>query len=415
MDGVTGVRAGDGVAAALEELRRGRMIVVADDEGRENEGDLIMAAEFATPEALGFMIRHTSGVVCVAITEERADELDLPLMTNAATDPRGTAFTVSVDKRAGTTTGVSGADRAATVRALVDPATEPADLTRPGHIFPLRARRGGVLQRPGHTEAAADLCRLAGLAPAGLLSELTNDDGTMMREHDLRSFAAAHGLVMITVADLVAYRRRSESLVRRESAGRVPLAGRDWCAVAYQSTPDGLEHVAFVLGDVDQRRADGSPVLVRVHSECLTGDVFGSQRCDCGEQLRASLERIAEAGRGVVVYLRGHEGRGIGLAQKLRAYALQDRGMDTVDANLALGLPVDARDYVAAAWILRDLGVREVCLLTNNPAKLSGLSGPGVEVVAQEPVPAAPTPANIAYLVAKRDRMDHTLRLSGTS
>ncbi|WP_103379684.1 bifunctional 3,4-dihydroxy-2-butanone-4-phosphate synthase/GTP cyclohydrolase II [Pseudonocardia dioxanivorans] len=403
----------DAVVRALAEFRRGRMILVVDDEDRENEGDLIMAAQFATPEAMAFMIRHTSGLICVAVTDERADELDLPLMTTDSSDPRGTAFTVTVDKTVGTTTGVSATDRAATVQALADPATRPADLSRPGHVFPLRARRGGVLQRAGHTEAAADLCRLAGLEPAGVLAEVTNPDGTMTRGHDLEAFAAEHDLTTIAVADLVRYRRSKESLVHRESTGRVPIGDHDWAAVAFRSVTDGVEHVAFVLGDVDQRGADGagSPVLVRVHSECLTGDVFGSRRCDCGEQLSVALDRIGRAGRGVVVYLRGHEGRGIGLAHKLRAYTLQDRGLDTVDANLAQGLPVDSREYGVGAQILHDLGVRDVRLMTNNPAKYRGLSGHGVRVVARESIDVAPNTANLAYLTTKRERMDHALRL----
>ncbi|OLT16171.1 bifunctional 3,4-dihydroxy-2-butanone 4-phosphate synthase/GTP cyclohydrolase II [Pseudonocardia sp. CNS-139] len=398
--------------AALAELRRGRLVVVVDDEDRENEGDLIMAAELATPEQIAFMIRHTSGLLCVAVTEERAEELRLPLMVDDGNDPRGTAFTVSVDLKTGTTTGVSASDRARTVRAIADPGTRPADLCRPGHVFPLRARPGGVLQRAGHTESAVDLCRLAGLEPAGVLAEITNEDGTMARRGDLHAFAAEHGLVTIAVADLVRHRRAAETLVRREATGRVPSDHGEFTAVSFRSLTDGVEHVALVLGDVDQRGATGAgaePVLVRVHSECLTGDVFGSRRCDCGEQLDAALARIGEAGRGVVVYLRGHEGRGIGLSHKLRAYTLQDAGLDTVDANLAQGLPVDSREYGFGAQILRDLGVRRIRLMTNNPAKYRGLSGHGVTITGREPLVVRPNPDNLSYLTAKRTRMNHQL------
>jgi 3,4-dihydroxy 2-butanone 4-phosphate synthase / GTP cyclohydrolase II len=319
-----------------------------------------------------------------------------------------------VDVKAGTTTGVSGADRALTVRALADPATRPSDLCRPGHVFPLRARPGGVLQRAGHTESAVDLCRLAGLEPAGVLAEVTNDDGSMARRPQLARFAAEHGLVTVAVADLVRYRRATETLVRREAAGRVPSEVGEFTAVSFRSVTDGIEHVALVLGDVDQRGAQpgsaaAEPVLVRVHSECLTGDVFGSRRCDCGEQLAAALGRIGAAGRGVVVYLRGHEGRGIGLSHKLRAYTLQDAGMDTVDANLAQGLPVDGREYGFGAQILRDLGVSEIRLMTNNPAKYRGLSGHGVTIAGREPLVVTPNPDNLSYLRTKRARMDHVL------
>jgi 3,4-dihydroxy 2-butanone 4-phosphate synthase/GTP cyclohydrolase II len=407
------------VETALSELKRGRMVLVVDDEHRENEGDLIMAAELATPEAMAFMIRHTSGLLCVGLTGERADELHLPLMVDDADDPCRTAFTVSVDRRAGTTTGVSGQDRALTVRALADPATRPADLCRPGHVFPLRARPGGVLQRAGHTESAVDLCRLAGLSPAGVLAEVTNEDGTMARLPELERFAEKHDLVMLAVADLVRYRRATENLVRREAAGRVPTGHGEFTAVCFRSVTDGIEHVAFVLGDVDQRAgASGQgaePVLVRVHSECLTGDVFGSRRCDCGEQLSAALDRIGQAGRGVVVYLRGHEGRGIGLSRKLRAYQLQDGGLDTVDANLAQGLPVDSREYAVGAQILHDLGITDIALMTNNPAKYRGLSGFGVTISSRVPIVIRPGPDNLSYLTAKRARMDHVLAIAESS
>jgi 3,4-dihydroxy 2-butanone 4-phosphate synthase / GTP cyclohydrolase II len=399
------------VETALAELRRGRLVLVVDDEDRENEGDLVMAAELATPEQMAFMIRHTSGLLCVAITAERAEELRLALMVSDGDDPRGTAFTVSVDLKVGTTTGVSGADRALTVRALADPATRPADLCRPGHVFPLIARPGGVLQRAGHTESTVDLCRLAGLEPTGVLGEITNDDGTMARRPELRRFAAEHGIAILSVADIVRYRRARGALVRREAAGRVPSDHGEFTAVSFRSLVDGVEHVALVLGDVDQRDGadDAEPVLVRVHSECLTGDVFGSRRCDCGEQLEAAMVRIGKVGRGVVVYLRGHEGRGIGLSHKLRAYTLQDAGLDTVDANLAQGLPVDSREYGIGAQILGDLGVRRIRLMTNNPAKYRGLAGHGLRIVAREPIVVAPNPDNLHYLNTKRTRMDHAL------
>jgi 3,4-dihydroxy 2-butanone 4-phosphate synthase/GTP cyclohydrolase II len=402
------------VEQALAELRRGRMVLVVDDEDRENEGDLIMAAEMATPEAMAFMIRHSSGILCVGLTAERAEELRLPLMVDHGDDPRGTAFTVSVDLKAGTTTGVSGADRALTVRALADVATRPADLCRPGHVFPLIARPGGVLQRAGHTESSVDLCRLAGLEAAGVLAEITNDDGTMARRPELRGFAAEHGLVTLAVADIVRYRRSTETLVRREAAGRVPSDHGEFTAVSYRSVTDGIEHVALVMGDVDQRGAEpgtpsAEPVLVRVHSECLTGDVFGSRRCDCGEQLDAAMGRIGKEGRGAVVYLRGHEGRGICLSHKLRAYTLQDAGMDTVEANLAQGLPVDSREYGFGAAILRDLGVTDIRLMTNNPAKYRGLAGHGVSIAGREPIIVTPNPDNLSYLTTKRTRMDHAL------
>jgi 3,4-dihydroxy 2-butanone 4-phosphate synthase/GTP cyclohydrolase II len=397
------------VEAALTALREGRLILVVDDEDRENEGDLIMAAEHATPEAMAFMIRHTSGLLCVALPQERAEELRLPLMVAEGSDPRGTAFTVSVDVREGTTTGVSSSDRAKTVRALVDPRTRPTDLTRPGHVFPLVAREGGVLRRAGHTESAVDLCRLAGLEPVGVLAEVMNDDGTMARRPDLRRMADKHDLPALSVADIVRYRSDQDFLVRRRSSGRVPSPHGTFTAVCYDSIIDGTEHVALILGNVDQRAGDPSPVLTRVHSECLTGDVFGSMRCDCGEQLDAAMARIGAAGRGVVVYLRGHEGRGVGLSHKLRAYTLQDAGLDTVDANLAQGLPVDDRDYGIGARILADLGVGRINLMTNNPAKYRGLSGHGLEIVSREPIIVSPNAENLEYLQTKRTRMDHAL------
>jgi 3,4-dihydroxy 2-butanone 4-phosphate synthase / GTP cyclohydrolase II len=398
------------IQRALADLRGGRMVLVVDDEDRENEGDLIMAAELATAEALAFMIRHTSGIICVGITDERATELDLRYMVSDPDDPRGTAFTVSVDARGATTTGVSSADRAATIRALADPATRPEDLSRPGHIFPLRARPGGVLQRAGHTESAVDLCRLAGLEPVGVLAEVTNDDGTMARRPDLAEFAARHDLVMITVADLIRYQRDHSNLLHKGASGRVPTDYGEFTAVSFRSHIDGTEHVAFVLGDVYQCDGEhGDPVLVRVHSECLTGDIFKSRRCDCGEQLDAAMRRIAAIGRGVVVYLRGHEGRGIGLSHKLRAYTLQDTGLDTVEANLAQKLPVDNREYGVGAQILRALGVQTVTLMTNNPAKYRGLAGHGVHICRRESLQTAPNSDNIHYLRTKQRRLDHAL------
>ena len=393
------------VEAAIAAIANGEFVVVLDQEDRENEGDLIMAAELVTPQSLAFMIRHTSGLVCVGVTGERLDELDIPLMVERGTEAQGTAFTVSVDLRAGTTTGISAADRAATVRALVDPAAAPGDFTRPGHVFPLRARPGGVLHRPGHTEAAVDLATLAGLSPAGVLCELVRPDGEMARGEELARFAAEHGLCLITIDELIAYRRRREQLVLRRSSATLPTPYGPFTAHAYESMLDGVEHMVLVRGDV----SGTDPVLVRVHSECLTGDVFGSCRCDCGGQLRLALANIAEAGRGVVVYLRGHEGRGIGLAAKIEAYRLQDGGLDTVEANLAQGLPVDDREYGIAAQILDDLGVRAVRLMTNNPAKTEGLGGYGFEITERVPLIVEPNRHNGAYLGAKRRKLGHQL------
>ena len=393
------------VDAALAALRRGRPVLVVDDEDREDEGDLIVAAELMTTETMAFVLRHSSGVVCVGMDGARLDELQLPPMVRDAEDPMGTAFTVSVDARDGVTTGISAADRTRTVRALAHLGTQPGHLTRPGHVFPLRARTGGVLARPGHTESAVDLCRLAGLQPVGVLAEVMNDDGTMARRPQLAAFAAEHDLVMVTVADLVDHRRRTESTVRAGGSADLPTSHGRFTATCYVSTVDGTEHLALVRGAV----AGGEDVLVRVHSECLTGDVLGSRRCDCGEQLQASLAAIAAAGRGVVVYLRGHEGRGIGLAHKLQAYALQQRGLDTLEANLALGLPVDSREYAVAGEVLRDLGVRSVRLMTNNPAKSRGLRDCGIAVTGRVPVLVPPHAGNVDYLRTKRDRMDHLL------
>ncbi|MFP3906440.1 MAG: bifunctional 3,4-dihydroxy-2-butanone-4-phosphate synthase/GTP cyclohydrolase II [Acidimicrobiales bacterium] len=390
---------------AIEAIGRGEVVVVVDDEDRENEGDLIMAAEAATPEKVAFYVRHTSGVICVALTGERCDALGLPLMVADNTEYQRTAFTHTVDYRYGTTTGISAGDRTATIRALADPTVAWSDFNRPGHLFPLRARDGGVLKRAGHTEAAVDLASLAGLQPAGALCEIVNDDGTMARVPDLAVFAAEHGLLMISIADLIRHRRANEKLVVATGQGRVPTRWGTFVAHAYRSLIDGTEHVAFVKGDV----ASGDPVLVRVHSECLTGDIFGSLRCDCGPQLQAALSKIAEEGSGVVVYLRGHEGRGIGLGHKLRAYGLQDSGHDTVDANLELGLPVDSREYGVGAQILVDLGVEKLRVLTNNPAKYGGLQGFGLEVVERVPLQSTPTIENINYLRTKRARLGHLL------
>jgi len=394
----------DPVAVAIEQIAAGRPVVVVDDEDRENEGDLVFAAEKATPALVGFMIRYTSGVVCVPMTGANLDRLALPPMTAVNEDRKGTAYTVSVDARDGVSTGISAADRARTIKVLVDSATEPWELTRPGHVFPLRAVPGGVLRRAGHTEAAVDLSRLAGLEPAGAICELVHDDGEMMRFDACRAFADEHGLAMISIADLIRHIRGSERLVERLAEARLPTAYGDFRAVGYRDTVDGKEHVALVFGDI----GDGRDVLVRVHSECLTGDALGSLRCDCGPQLQAALRRVASEGRGVVVYLRGHEGRGIGLVQKLAAYQLQDGGADTVDANLLLGLPVDSRTYGTGAQILADLGVRSMRLLTNNPTKLAGLEGYGLAVIGREPLEVAPNEHNVRYLEAKAHRMGHT-------
>jgi 3,4-dihydroxy 2-butanone 4-phosphate synthase/GTP cyclohydrolase II len=393
------------IDAAIAEIRAGRPVVVVDDADRENEGDLVLAASKATPELVAFMIRHTSGVLCVPIEGRELDRLRIPPMTYVNEDRKGTAYTVSVDARDGITTGISATDRARTIRVLVDSATEPYEVTRPGHVFPLRAAEGGVLRRAGHTEAAVDLARLAGLTPAGVIAEIINDDGSMARLPELGAFARTHGLTIISIADLIAYRRRTESTVDRVAETRLPTRHGEWRASGYRSRLDGVEHLALVLGDLGA----GADVLVRVHSECLTGDVFGSLRCDCGPQLAAAMQRITEEGRGVVLYVRGHEGRGIGLLHKLRAYQLQDDGHDTVDANLELGLPADARDYGTGAQILVDLGVRSMRLLTNNPAKRAGLEGYGLRIVGRVPLPVPPTQDNLRYMMTKRDRMGHDL------
>jgi len=390
---------------AVAAVARGEFVVVVDDAERENEGDLILAAEKVTPDAIAFMVRHTSGVICAPLLGSRLDELRIPLMVADNTESQRTAFTVSVDFKRDTTTGISAADRAATIRALIDPTTGPEDLNRPGHIFPLRYREGGVLKRAGHTEAAVDLARLAGLYPAGVLCEIVNDDGTMARLPELEGFAAGHGLTLVSIADLVRYRRQREKLVRRISEARIPTLDGDWTAYAYQSLIDGTEHLALVKGEVA-----GEPnVLVRVHSECLTGDVFASMRCDCGAQLEAARELISEVGRGVIVYLRGHEGRGIGIAHKLRAYQLQEQGRDTVEANIELGFPPDSREYGIGAQILVDLGITTMRLMTNNPAKYGGLAGYNLEIVERVPLMSIPNQENLRYLLTKREKLGHLL------
>ena len=402
-----GVRLDD-VEDAIADIAAGKAVVVVDDEDRENEGDIIFAASKATPELMAFTIRHSSGVICVPMPADMLDRLEIPLMTPHNKDRLRTAYTISVDARDGVSTGISAADRAHTARVLADSATEAWEVTRPGHVFPLRYREGGVLVRRGHTEAAVDLARMAGLTPAGVLVEVVNDDGTMKRGHDLRAFADEHGLKMISIDQMVHYRRRTESHVERLAETMLPTSHGDFTAFGYRITVDGSEHVALVYGD-PAKLSDGEPVLTRVHSECLTGDVLGSERCDCGPQLNEAMDLIVKEGRGVVIYLRGHEGRGIGLLAKLQAYQLQDGGRDTVDANLDLGLPADARHYGAATQILRDLGVTSVRLLTNNPAKTSSLESYGIAVAERVGLTPRPNDHNLAYLQTKRDRMGHHL------
>jgi 3,4-dihydroxy 2-butanone 4-phosphate synthase / GTP cyclohydrolase II len=400
----------DDVERAIADIAAGRPVVVVDDEDRENEGDIIVAAEKATPELIAFMVRYTSGVICVPMPGPDLDRLALPLMTPQNGERMRTAFTVTVDARDGVTTGISAADRTATIRLLADPAAEPSDFVKPGHIFPLRYQEGGVLVRPGHTEAAVDLARLAGLRPAGVLAEIVNDDGTMTRLPALRAFADAHGLALISIEQLIEHRRKTERLYTRVAETFIHNDHAGWRAYGYRGDVDGSEHMALVLGDVAGDGDGAEGVLTRLHSECLTGDVFGSQRCDCGAQLEAAMAAIAQRGRGVIVYLRGHEGRGIGLLSKLQAYELQDAGADTVDANLELGLPVDAREYSVAAQLLTDLGVGSVQLLTNNPAKVDALARNGFTVT-RVPLPPRVTPDNLRYLTTKRDRMGHEIEV----
>lgn len=388
----------------LDELRAGRMVIVVDDGDREDEGDLVLAATAVTPERINFMARYGRGIICVPMEGTALDQLGLHPMVTPSEDPMKTAWTVSVDARRGVTTGISAHDRTRTIQVLVNPASSSADLIRPGHTFPLRAKTGGVLRRAGHTEAAVDLARLAGLMPAGVICEIMKDDGTMARIPDLMAFAAEHQLKICTIASLIEYRRRFEKLVRRVVATKLPTASGEFELMLYETSVNDLQHVALVKGPV----GDGAPVLVRVHSQCLTGDVFGSCRCDCGPQLHRAMERIAEEGRGVLLYI-NQEGRGIGLANKLKAYALQDEGLDTVEANRALGFGPDLRDYGIGAQILVDLGLKDLRLLTNNPRKIVGLEGYGLRVVERVPIEVAPHPANAKYLETKRDKLGHWL------
>jgi 3,4-dihydroxy 2-butanone 4-phosphate synthase/GTP cyclohydrolase II len=395
------------IEEGIAEIAAGRMLIVVDDEGRENEGDFVMAAEKATPEAVNFMATHGRGLICLPLTGERLDALDIPPMTEKNTSEQGTAFHVSIGAKGRITTGISAADRAATIQAAIDPASQPEDISRPGHVFPLRARPGGVLERAGHTEAAVDLARLAGLYPGGVICEIMNPDGTMARRPQLEQVAREHGLKMVTVEDLIRYRRRTERLVELVTTVQLPTEYGEFTAHGYRSLLDGSTHLALVVGDVD----GAEDVLVRVHSECLTGDVFHSLRCDCGDQLEEALRRVQAEGRGVVLYLVGHEGRGIGLANKLMAYKLQEEGADTVEANEALGFPADLRDYGIGAQILADLGLSSVRLLTNNPKKLVGLEGYGLRVSEVVPLQVGCTPENLRYLKTKKDKMEHRLEL----
>jgi 3,4-dihydroxy 2-butanone 4-phosphate synthase/GTP cyclohydrolase II len=392
------------IEEAIEDIRAGRMVVVVDSEDRENEGDLVMAAQFATPEAVNFMATHGRGLICLALTADRCEQLGLTMMVRRNEAPHGTAFLESIEARDGVTTGISAPDRARTIMVAVDPTSGPEDLTKPGHIFPLRAKSGGVLERAGHTEAAVDLARLAGLIPAGVICEIMREDGLMARVDDLVPYAREHGLRIVTISDLIEYRRHTEKLVERGGQARLPTVYGDWTAVGYRSLVDGKHHLALVKGEV----AGAENVLVRVHSECLTGDVFGSLRCDCGEQLAAAMRMIDEAGRGVVLYI-AQEGRGIGLLNKLRAYELQDAGLDTVEANVQLGFPPDLRDYGLGAQILVDLGLTTIRQLTNNPKKIVGLEGYGLSVVERVPIEVEPGPDNLRYLQVKRDKMGHIL------
>jgi 3,4-dihydroxy 2-butanone 4-phosphate synthase/GTP cyclohydrolase II len=392
------------IEEAIEDYRQGRFVIIIDDESRENEGDLTLPAQFATPDAINFMAKFGRGLICIPMTADRVDRLGLPMMVGKNDSHYGTPFTVSVEARVGVSTGISAADRARTAAVLIDPKTRPEDLVMPGHMFPLRARDGGVLVRAGQTEAVVDLCKLAGLYPAGVLCEIMKADGEMARLPDLRRFASRHGLKIISVNQLIAYRQRKEKLVQRVAETVLPTEHGEWNVVAYRSAIDPDEHVALVMGDV----ANGEPALVRVHSQCLTGDVFGSQRCDCGAQLESAMRMIADAGRGVVVYMR-QEGRGIGLHNKLRAYALQDGGLDTVEANEALGFPADRRDYGIGMQILLDLGVSDIRLLTNNPAKRAGLEGYGLHLVERIPITTEPNEHNVRYLETKRKKLGHDL------
>ena len=398
------------IAEAIEDIKKGRFVIIVDDEDRENEGDLALAAEKVSTQAVNFMAKHARGLICLPVTGERLDELGIPQMVSKNTSKFTTAFSVSVDAKHGVSTGISAADRAQTIKVMIDPATNPDDLARPGHIFPLRAREGGVLVRAGHTEAIVDLARLAGLYPGGVICEIMNEDGSMARLPQLEAMADKFGIKIISVADLIAHRRRHEKLVHRVAEAKLPSRYGEFTAIAYRSDIDPDEHLALVMGDI----ATGKPVLVRVHSECLTGDVFGSLRCDCGDQISLAMESIAKEGRGVFLYMR-QEGRGIGFHNKIRAYALQDEGLDTVEANLSLGFPSDLRDYGIGAQILADLGLHKIRLLTNNPKKVIGLEGYGLKVVETIPIIATPNPYNRDYLVTKQKKLGHRLEIPDTS
>lgn len=399
------------IREAIDAIAAGKFVVVVDDEDRENEGDLIIAADLVSDEDMAFMVKYTSGVVCCAITNERADSLHLPLMVANNTEAMGTAFTISVDVAEGTTTGISASDRSLTCKALADPEVAASGFARPGHVFPLRARAGGVLKRAGHTEAAVDLATMAGLAPAGVLCEIVSDDGTMARLPELVEFAKTHEIPIISIADMIRYRNRHERLVERFSSARIPTKYGDFSAHIYRSSLDEVEHLAFVYGDLNT----DDPPLVRVHSECLTGDVLGSLRCDCGSQLDTAMRLVSENGSGAIIYLRGHEGRGIGLGHKMRAYALQDEGLDTVDANVALGFPPDSREYGIGAQIIADLGIQKMRILTNNPKKYGGLQGYNLEIVERVPLISGLNPENVRYLKTKEERMGHLMDKSNTS
>ena len=396
------------ISEAIEEIKDGKFIIIVDDEDRENEGDLIMAAEKVTPDAINFLAMHARGLICVPLPGSRLDELRIPMMVSENTSKFSTAFTISVEAKRGVSTGISAADRAETVRVLVDPNSKPEDLAQPGHMFPLRARDGGVLVRAGHTEAVVDLARLAGLYQAGVLCEIMNEDGTMARLPQLEEMAEKFGLKITSIADLIAYRRRHEKLVHRVAEAMLPTKYGEFTAIAYKSDIDPDEHLALAMGDI----TTDEPVLIRIHSECLTGDVFGSLRCDCGEQVSVALQRIAEEGRGVLLYMR-QEGRGIGFHNKIRAYALQDKGLDTVEANISLGFPPDLRDYGIGAQILADLGLHEIKLLTNNPKKVIGLEGYGLKVVETVPIVTPPNPYNLHYLETKQKKLGHNLDMLG--
>lgn len=393
------------IEEAIEDIRQGKIVILVDDEDRENEGDLTMAAEAVTPEAINFMAKHGRGLICLSLTAERVEALQLPMMTQDNTSSFGTAFTISIEAKRGVTTGISAADRATTIKTAIDPRSRAEDLARPGHVFPLRARPGGVLQRAGQTEGSVDLARLAGLTPAGVICEIMNDDGTMSRVPELMEFARTFGLKIVTVKDIIAYRVKMESLVRRAAVTKLPTShGREFTAILYTNDIDKMNHIALVKGDI----SPDDSVLVRVHSECLTGDVFGSLRCDCGEQLQNAMKMIDAEGKGVILYMR-QEGRGIGIEGKLKAYELQDKGKDTVEANLALGYKADLRDYGLGAQILRDIGVRKIRLLTNNPKKIVGLEGYGLTVVERVSIETHPHAKNIHYLKVKKDKLGHML------